>query len=154
MSSAEKKLRYTVNRIKSHFDRQDKKSGEIAEDMRTSSQHLVDLLHRAQELRLTIKVDVITDKKTPKRTEDSAADRVKNRDISPVKIDDGPMSLTSFGVIAEPLLMAPEKCIGDALVDKEGAGAPKPHLPPVKVRMLSSAAGGFLFPTVYFLELR
>ena len=39
--------------------------------------------------------------------------------------------------------MAPEKCIGDALVN-EGAKAPKLHLPPVEVRMLPSAAGGLL----------
>ena len=44
-------------------------------------------------------------------------------------------------MIAEP--PAPEKCIGDAMVNK-GAEAPRPNLPPMKVRMLSSTAGGLL----------
>ena len=51
--------------------------------------------------------------------------------------------MTSFGVIDELLLMAAEKCIGDVLVNK-GAEAPKPHLPPMEMRMLSSAADGLL----------
>ena len=46
-------------------------------------------------------------------------------------------------MIAEPLLMALKKCIGDALVN-EGAEAPKPHLPLVEVRILTSTAGGLL----------
>ena len=70
-----------------------------------------------------MEADVITDMKTRKRTEGpSAADRVKNGDSSPARVDDGPTSLTSFGIMAEP--PAPEKCIGDALVNK-GAEAPK-----------------------------
>ena len=53
-------------------------------------------------------------------------------------VDDEPTSLTSFGNIAEPL--APEKGIGDALVN-EDAEAPKPYLSPVKVHMLTSTSG-------------
>ena len=82
------------------------------------------------------------DTKTSKRTEGAAAEDEKNGGISCARVADGPTSLTSFG-IAEPLLMAPEKCIGEALVN-EGAEGPKPHLPPVEVRMLPSAAGGLL----------
>ena len=52
------------------------------------------------------------------------------------------MSLTNVGKISEPFL-APEKGIGDALVNK-GAETPNPHLPPVEVRILSFAAGGLL----------
>ena len=44
-------------------------------------------------------------------------------------------------MIAEPL--TPEKCIGDAMV-KKGAEAPKPHLPPIEVRMLLYAVGDLL----------
>ena len=58
------------------------------------------------------------------------------------RVDDGPTSLTNFGKIAKPPL-APEKCIGGALVN-EGHEAPKRYLPPVEARMLSSAAGGLL----------
>ena len=46
-------------------------------------------------------------------------------------------------MIAEP--PAPEEYNGDALVNN-GAEAPKPHLPPMEVRMLSSVTGG-LSPT-------
>ena len=78
------------------------------------------------------------------RTEDTAADRVKHGDSSSARVDDGPTSLTSFGVmIAEPLLKAPKKCIGEAMVNK-GAEAPKQHQQPVEIRMLPSAAGGLL----------
>ena len=90
-----------------------------------------------------MEADVTTDKKTHKRTYDAAADRVKNGDSSSARGDNGPTSLTSFDMITEPLLMAPEKCIGDALVN-EGAEASKPHLPPLEVRMLPSTAAGLL----------
>ena len=46
-------------------------------------------------------------------------------------------------MIAEPLLLTPEKCPGDALVNKS-AVAQKPHFPLVEVRMLSSTAGGLM----------
>ena len=57
------------------------------------------------------------------------------------RVDDGPTSLINFGMIAE--LLAPEKCMKDALVNK-GTEAPKLHLPSVEMRMLSSAAGSLL----------
>ena len=44
-------------------------------------------------------------------------------------------------MITEPLSKAPEKCIGDALVNKD-AEAPKSHFQSEEVRMLSSATGG------------
>ena len=59
--------------------------------------------------------------------------------------------MTSFGNIVKP--PAPEKCIGDALVN-EGAEAPKPYLPPVEVRMLSSAAGGLLLADTVSTTIR
>ena len=90
-----------------------------------------------------MEADVEIDTKISKRMEDAAADRVKSEDSSSARVDDGPTSLTSFGMVVEPLLVAPEKCVGDAFVN-EGAKVPKPHLPPVEVRMLPSAAGGLL----------
>ena len=81
--------------------------------------------------------------KSRKRTEGAAADRVKDGDSSSVRVDSGPTCLTSFGMIAKPLLKTAEKRISDALVTN-GAEAPKPHLPSVEVRMLSSATGGFI----------
>ena len=82
--------------------------------------------------------------KTRERMEGAAADDDKYGDISSALVDDEPMHLTSSGdqESAEPLL-ASEKGIDDALVD-EDAEAPKPHLPPVKVRMLTSTADGLL----------
>ena len=73
--------------------------------------------------------------------EGAAADNENPGDIWSVLVGDDPTSLISFGNTAEPLAL--EKDIGDALVN-EGAEAPKPYLPPVEVRMLTSAAGGLL----------
>ena len=111
--------------------------------MRASSQRLADLLHGAQQPRLAMEADVETDKKTRKRTEDAAANRMKNGGSSSARIDDGPTSLTSFGMIAKFLLMTPEKCIGDVLVDTD-AEAPTPYLPPMEMRMLLSTSCGLL----------
>ena len=83
------------------------------------------LQHEAQQPRLATEAEVQTDKKTRKRTEDAAAGQAKNGNSSSARVDDGPMNLISFGMIAEPLLLTPEKCMGDALVNK-GAEAPKP----------------------------
>ena len=83
----------------------------------------------------------------------SAENRVKNGDISFARrVNDDPTNLTSFGKKNEPSL-AREKYIVDALV-KKGAKAPKPHLPPVEVRMLSSAADGLLFAGTGFTAMR
>ena len=92
--------------------------------------------------RLATEADVKPDTKTCKRTEDAAADQVKNGDSSSARVDDGPTCSTSFSMIAEPL--APEKSIGDAVVNN-GAESPKPHLAPIMhVCVLSSAPGGLL----------
>ena len=66
--------------------------------MRATSQCLAELQHGAQQPRLTTEADVEPDTKTRKRTENAAADQAKN---SSARVDDGPTSLTSFGMIAE-----------------------------------------------------
>ena len=130
--------------MSSRFDRRDKKLGQLTEKIRETNQRLSGLEHKARQPRLATEADVEPSTKTRKRMEAaSAADRVKSGDSSSSRVDDGSTYLTGFVMIAESLLMAPEKCIGDALVD-EGAKASKVHLPPVEVRMLSSAAGGLL----------
>ena len=83
------------------------------------------------------------DTKIRERTEGATVDRMKYGDSSSARIDDGSTGLNSFSMIAEPLLKAPEKCIGDALVNKD-AEAPKSNLPSMEVRMLSFVAGGLL----------
>ena len=99
------------------------------------------LPHGSRQPLLATEADVEPDTKTRKRIEDAAVDRVMNGDSSSTRVDDGLTSLTSFGMIAEP--PAPEKCIGDTMVNK-GAEAQKSHLLPMDVRMLSIAAGGLL----------
>ena len=122
--------------------RQDKKLVELTEKMRATNERLADLQHQAQQPRLTAEeVDVQQDTKTCKRTEGALADRVKNGDGFSARVDDRLTSLASFGMIAGPLTS--ETCIGDALVNNSSE-APKPHLPPMETRMLSSAAGGLL----------
>ena len=92
-----------------------------------------------QQPRLAREADVKSVMKTRKRTEGAEAGRAKHGNISSARIDGGPTSLTSFGMIVEPLLLALEKYIGDALVNK-GTEAPKPHFP------LSSAACSLMPP--------
>ena len=125
--------------VKERFDRSYKQFDDLTEKMRVTNQRLAGLEHEARQPRLATKADVEPDTKTCKRTEDaSAAERVKN---SSARVDDGATSLTIFGMIAEP--PAPEKCIDDVLVSR-GTEAPKPDLPLMEVRILSSAAGGLL----------
>ena len=100
-----------------------------------------------------MEADIKSDMKTRKRMEDIAADRAKHGDSSSARVDDRPTCLTSFGMIAEPLFLALEKCIGGALVSTVGE-APKPHLPPVEVRMLPSVAGGLLVTSPASTALR
>ena len=127
-----------LDRMSSRFDRQENKSVELTEEMRATNQRQAGPWHGAQQPRLA--TDVEPETKTRKCTENVTADRSKNGDKSSARFDDGPTALTSFGMTAEQL--APEKCIGDALVNK-GAEVPKPHRPPMD-RMLSSATDGLL----------
>ena len=94
------------------------------------------------------------DRNTRERTDSAAADEETYGDTSSARVDHDPMRLTSFGnqEFTEPSL-APEKNIGDALIN-EGAEAPKPHLPPVKVRMVSSPADGLLHAGTVSTSLR
>ena len=140
------------------FDSMDKhleRISSLTDMLRATNMRLAGLEQDARQPRLATEIDVETDKKTRKRREDAgAADRAKhNGDSSSARrIDDGPTILTSFGKIADPPL-APGKCIGDVLVNK-GAETPKPHLPPVEVRMLSSATVGPLPAGTVFISLR
>ena len=104
-----------------------------------NNQRLAGLQHQAQQPRLATEADVKPDTKTFERTEGAERDEEKFEDILSALVDDDPPSCTSLGNIAEPL--APEKSIGDALVN-EGAEAPKPYFSPVKVRMLTFTACG------------
>ena len=79
--------------------------------------------------------------KTRERKEDAVADDKQKGDItSSARVDDDPMSWTSFGDTAEPLGLT--KCSDDALVNK-GAEVPKSRLSPVEM-CTSTPAGGLL----------
>ena len=109
-----------------------------------TNQRLEDLRNEARQPRLTTEIDVKPDTKDCKRTMGAtAADQAKHGGSSSARVDDDPTRLASFGMIAESRLTTPEKCIGDALVNK-GTEGPKPHFPPVEVRMLSSVADGLM----------
>ena len=89
--------------------------------------------------------------KTSKPIDGTAVDDGKYGDISSVRTDDDPMRLTSFGdEFTKPL--APEKGVDDALVD-DCAEAPKPHIPALKVRMLTSTACSLLLTGAGFATL-
>ena len=127
----------------------------LTEKMTITNQRLAGLEYETRQPHLATEANVETGKKARKRTEGAAAADRANRDgdsSSARRVDDDPRSLTSFGKIAEPSL-APEKCIGDALISK-GGEAPKPHISPVEMRMLSSTAGGLLPASIAFIVMR
>ena len=95
------------DRMTSHFKRHEKRLGELTGEVRVTDQRLAELQHEAQQPRLATEADVESDMKTRKRTKDAAAVREKHGDSSSTRVDDGPTSVTSFGMIAEPPV--PEK---------------------------------------------
>ena len=122
------------------FNRLDKQFSELTEKMRAARQRLAGLDYEARQSRLATEVDVERDVKTRKRTENAATNRVVSGDSSSAKkVDNGPTSLTSFGMIAKSPTLP---CKDDARVDK-GAEVPKPCLSLVEMRKLK-AAGGLL----------
>ena len=65
--------------------------------LKATNQRSAGLEQDARQPRLTLEADVTSDKKTRKRTEDAAADRVMSGDSSSAQVDPNPMYLTSFG---------------------------------------------------------
>ena len=99
-----------------------KKLVKLTEEMKkVTNRRLAGLDHEARQPHLATEANVEPDTKTRKHTEDAAADPAKHGDnISSSRVDHDRMRLTSFGNdFTEP--PAPEKSIGDALVDKKGA---------------------------------
>ena len=91
--------------LEERFDRSDKQLDQLLGKRRATNQRLAD---RIQQPRLTTEADVDQTLKTRKRTEGAATDRAKHGDSSCARVDDGPTSVTSCSMIAEPLLLAPE----------------------------------------------
>ena len=77
------------------------------EKIRRTNQRLTSLQHETRQPRLAKDADVEPDSMNHKRTEGAAAgDRAKHGDSSSARVDDGVTSLTSFGMIVEPILKA------------------------------------------------
>ena len=104
---------------------------ENPKDMRATDLRLASLEQDARQPRLAAEVDVRTDTKTRKRSEEAAADQAEHWDsCSAKKVDAGPpMCLTSFDDDSTEPSALP--CRDDTMVDKDAA-APKPCLLPVK----------------------
>ena len=112
---------------------------ELTGMLRATNKRLAGLEHEARQSRLATEAGVEPDAKTRKCTKGaSAADRAMNVDSSPARVNYGPTRLTIFGMIAEP--PAPEKSIGNALVDK-GAEARKLCLSPGEMRTPTAVGG-------------
>ena len=137
--------------MQSYFDQHDEKLDKLTEKTRETRQRLAGLEQEVRQPRLATKANVESDTKTRKRTESAAVDRAKhNGNISSAKkVDIGSTSLTSFGMMAEPLALPSRD---DALVGK-GAEAPKSYFSPVEKRTLTTA-GGLLPAGTVFTAMR
>ena len=92
----------------------------------------------ARQPRFAMEVDVKSDKKTRKRTEDAAADQAMNADSSSTKmVQTGLTSSTIFGMKAEP----PALPYWDDVLVNKGTAVPKPCLSLVKMHTLTATAG-------------
>ena len=112
---------------------------EPSEKMGETRQRSAGLDQDTRQPRFIMEADVTPDKKTRKHAEDAAVDQAKHGDsYSAKRVYAGPKNLTSFGMTAEPPAFSRRD---EVLVDKD-AEAPKPHVPPVEVRMLQPAPGG------------
>ena len=131
-------------RIGKYFDRKrsqfDQTFGNM-EKKKQITQRLTELQQQAQQSRLAAEAEEKSDIKTHECSESVDADDENHENISSACIEKDPMTLTSFGNIAEPL--APEINVDDALLN-EGAEALKSHSPPVEMRMLLSTVNDLL----------
>ena len=123
------------------FDQQDKWFEESKEDIKNKiSQYFAGLQLQAQQLlRLVTKADVKQDIKTRERKEDAAAgDEKFGEIISSVRVDENPMSWTSFGGTVNRSALP--KYSDNSLV-AEGVKAPKSRLSPVEMNTPTHAGG-------------
>ena len=129
---------YRIMKVAS--DLWDKNLDEISDEMRKMDEHVSCLEHGARQPRLAMEADEPADTKTRERTEGAAtAVQARRGDgyTAEQKVQDGPQTSISFGMMAEPPALP---CREDGLVE-EGATSPKSW----EIRM-STAAGG-LVPT-------
>ena len=135
----------------------------LMEKTRETKQRLAGLEHETRQPRLATEAGLELDTRSCKRTEDAAADRVINGDISSARRVNtySATSSTSFGMKTEPRALSWRD---DALVDK-GADAPKTCISlvrgdaqanrrrwPTTHRHSIYSDEGHLSPTTFFLE--
>ena len=115
------------------------KLDDMVKEARNNNQRRAGLQDQAQQPRLTMKADVLEDKKTRESTEDFAQDG-RLGDISSDRVHD-PMRLTSFGDqdYTDPPALP---CRDDALVN-QGHEVAKPCLSPAGIRK-STSTGSLL----------
>ena len=113
-----------VHRImKVASDLWDKNLDEISDEMRKMDEHVSCLEHGARQPRLAMEADEPADTKTRERTEGAAtAVQARRGDgyTAEQKVQDGPQTSISFGMMAEPPALP---CREDGLVE-EGATPP------------------------------
>ena len=126
------------------FDRWNRKLDEISDEARVMDQHVTSLEHGARQPRLAIETDGPANTKTREHTEGAAiAVQAMHGDscTTTQKVQDGPKTSISFGVMAEPPDLP---CREDVLVE-DSATSPESCLPSLEMR--SSTAAGGLVPT-------
>ena len=121
-------------------DRWNRKLDEISDETRVTDEHETSLEHGARQPRLAVEADGPTNTKTRERTEgaDKVVQAMRGDSYTAAqKVQDGPKSSISFGMMAEPPDLP---CRKDVLVE-EGATTPKSCLPSLEMRSPTAADG-------------
>ena len=130
--------------MNSCFDRWNGKLDEISDETRVMDQHVTSLEHGARQPRLAMEADGPANVKTRERTEGAViAVQAMHGDscTTALKVQDGPKTSISFGVMAEP----PDLPRREDVLVEDGATSPESCLPSLEMR--SSTAAGGLVPT-------
>ena len=130
--------------MKEAFDRSDRKLDEISDETKVMDQHVTSLEHGARQPRLAMEADGPVNTKPRERTEGAtiAVQAMRgDRCTTEQKVQDGPKTSISFGMMAEPPDLP---CREDVLVE-DGATAPESYLSSLEMR--SPTAAGGLVPT-------
>ena len=129
--------------MKSCFDKQEKKGGEMTENIRVMNQRVSSLEQDSRQPRPTMVADGQADTKTRERTEGAATavQAMHGNSCSANWVDSDPMCSTSFGGDSTGPPALP--CSGDDALVGKGATAPNSCFLPLETRSLI-AAGGLL----------
>ena len=136
----QKRMDIFFDGMDSYFDRWNRKLDEISDETRMMDEHVTSLEHGARQPRLAMETDGPTNTNIRKRTEGAAKVVHAMRGDSCTaakKVQDGPKTLISFGMMAEPPDLL---CREDVLVE-EGATTPKSCLPSLEMRSATAAGG-------------